>query len=135
MATNNMFKIKPYGIYPKSKPARKPISKGVRSNVWTKYMGKKYQGTCYCCKIEPITVNNFEVGHNKSVYSGGSNNINNLRPVCRGCNRAMGTHSIEWWKKKYYGTKKTKPKPKKARRRRPKIAFGTLNFGKVNPFS
>ncbi len=127
--TNNPFANISFG----SKRQRKPIRKGLRDKVWTNYMGKRFQGLCYCCKIEPITVNNFEVGHNKSVYSGGSNNINNLRPICRSCNREMGTRSIEWWKKKYYSKKKAKPK--KARRRKSRIAFGTLIFKPQNPFS
>jgi len=115
--TNNPFgikpiKIKPINIYGNSQTSsgRKPISKGLREKVWIKYMKNKVQGKCYCCRIKPIHFTDFEVGHDKSVYAGGSNHINNLRPICRSCNREMGTKSIEWWRKKYYAEPTSKPK-------------------------
>lgn len=95
---------------------RKKINKTLRDLVWMKYMKNKAQGKCYCCKIKPIHYIDFEVGHNKSVAKGGKNHINNLRPICRSCNRGMGTKSIEWYRKKYF----TDPVNKKTKRKSPK---------------
>ncbi len=120
----NPFGIKPiklgniYGVS-SSNSSRKAFKKGLREKVWFRYMGNKTSGKCYCCRLVPIHITNYEVGHNKSVYSGGSNHINNLRPICRGCNRGMGTRSIEWYRNKYYAkpSKKIKTaKPRKAKR-------------------
>lgn len=97
----------------KSNNKRKSINKGLREKVWIKYMGNRVQGKCYCCRIKPIHFTDFEVGHNKSVYSGGTNNINNLRPICRSCNREMGVKSIEWYRNKYYSKPKERTKVKK----------------------
>jgi len=94
------FDLRPHFKAPKSK--RKSIGKQLRNHVWTKYLGNRTQGKCFCCRIIPIHFQNFEVGHNKSVYRGGSNHLNNLRPICRDCNRKMGVKSIDWYKKKYF---------------------------------
>jgi 5-methylcytosine-specific restriction endonuclease McrA len=88
---------------------RKPIGRSLRHQVWLKYMHKKAEGKCYCCRIRTIHVTDFQVGHNKAVAKGGKDHISNLRPICGVCNRGMGTKSVEWYKKKYFA----KPKPKK----------------------
>lgn len=112
----------------KKKGTRKPIAKLLRDQVWTKYMGNRTQGKCYCCRIIPIHFQNFEVGHNKSVYSGGTNHINNLRPICRSCNRKMGTKSIEWYRKKFFGkpTKRKRKKTKTIRKKTSNSFFGEM---------
>lgn len=102
---------KGYGT--KTKPIRKAISKDLREKVWLKYMKNKVQGKCYCCRIKPIHFTDFFVGHDKSVFAGGTNHINNLRPICRSCNLGMKTKSIEWYRNKYYANPKTKPTRKK----------------------
>jgi len=101
------------------KPKRKPVSKAIREQVWETYIGRtKRVGKCYCCEWRPITESDFELGHNKAYAKGGKDNVSNLRPICKQCNRSMGTKSIESYKKKYYGKptkikKKPKAKPKK----------------------
>ena len=93
---------------------RRPIDKNQRSIVWHKYFHDKMVGKCYVCG-RPVTYDNFEVGHNKAVANGGTNNINNLRIICKSCNRSMGKMSIETYKRKYFGTSK-KAKSKKAKK-------------------
>jgi len=108
-----------FGYGGKSPPTRKPINKNLRDNVWLKYMGKKAEGKCYCCRIRPIHITHFDVGHNKAVSKGGYNNIENLRPICGPCNKGMRTKSIEWYRAKYYAKPRT-PKPKKPKSKRRK---------------
>ena len=108
---------------PKRKRVRKKIPKAIKEMVWAKYIGMdKPTGKCYVCR-RPIHFTNFEVGHNKAVAKGGSDNINNLRTICRSCNLAMGTTPIEVYKRKYLskttkkGTAKKKTAKKKKRRK------------------
>jgi len=102
---------------------RKSIPKYVRVKVWAKYIGmNKTVGKCYACGT-PIHITDFQVGHNRAVAKGGSNNINNLRPICRGCNLAMGTMSIDTYTRTYLSTDKKsprrtlKPKPKRSQKK------------------
>jgi len=90
------------------KRKRKRIPKAIKERVWAKYIGmNKPEGRCYACE-RPIHFTNFEVGHNRARSKGGSDNITNLRPICRSCNRSMGTMSIENFKRKYFSKKKGK---------------------------
>jgi len=123
-----------------SKPmggGRKSIGKPLRDQVWLKYMGNKAQGKCYCCRIRPIHITDFQVGHNKSVAKGGKNNISNLRPICGPCNRGMGTKSIERYRKVHFskgGKRKHTKKPKTRRSpRKPTSPWGIepIKFPKI----
>jgi len=93
------------------------VPKAVKDAVWKKYMRAKTEGKCYCCRIEPISVFNFEVGHNKAKSKQGSDDIDNLRPICKGCNSSMKTQSIESFRAKHFASNSiresaTKRKPK-----------------------
>ena len=82
------------------------IDKGVKENVWIKYMKNKTEGKCYCCKTRIIHFMRFDIGHNIPKSRGGSDNITNLRPICRPCNTGMGNrYTIEEYREKYYGVK------------------------------
>lgn len=112
-------KKKPLDLWGKTSTAKKRSScpKAVKESVWRKYFGNKMTGKCYVCK-KPINFTDFEVGHNKPFSKGGTWNLNNLRPICRTCNRSMGTMTLETFKKKYFAkkpAKKRKSKRKKAR--------------------
>ena len=99
------------GIPRQKGKTRRPIDKSTKDAVWFRYMGKKSEGKCYCCRIRTIHITDFQVGHNKAVAKGGRDNISNLRPICGPCNRGMGTMSIEKYRAKYYA------KPKKTTRK------------------
>lgn len=71
--------------------ARTSIPKAIRENTWIRYNGRKFECKCHvlwCQNV--ITPFNFEVGHNIPVSRGGATNIDNLRPICSGCNKSMG---------------------------------------------
>lgn len=102
---------------------RLKIPRHIKHLVWNMHIGSdKAEGKCYACG-KPIHIQNFEVGHNVAKSKGGSDHPENLRPICRGCNLAMGTMSIEAFKRKYF-SKPTKKKPTK--RKRPKTPLERL---------
>jgi 5-methylcytosine-specific restriction endonuclease McrA len=100
--TKEESRAKKQTVKEKAITVRRKIPKAVRLRVWDKYFGRKPSGKCYVCGL-PIQFFEFDVGHNKAVAKGGSDNIDNLRPICRVCNGAMGTMSIQDYKRKYYG--------------------------------
>jgi len=72
---------------------RKTIPKSVKISVWNKYIGAtKAEGKCYVCR-RTIHITDFDVGHNKARARGGSDNISNLRCICRTCNTSNG-HNV-----------------------------------------
>jgi len=96
---------------------RKSCPKTVKEMVWAKYCGiNKMIGKCYVCN-RPIHFTSFEVGHNKAFTKGGKWNINNLRPICRTCNRSMGTMSIEAFKRKHFSIKRVVKRRKKGKKK------------------
>lgn len=78
---------------------KKTIPKALRENVWTKYVGKRFESPCWVswCKNR-ITVFDFHVGHDIPESKGGKTDIGNLRPICSRCNHSMGSnYSIKEW--------------------------------------
>lgn len=69
------------------------ISSDFREEIFRKYIGTG-NGNCMCCIKEPITRNNFHVGHIIAVSKGGKTNIDNLRPICGHCNVSMGNKNM-----------------------------------------
>src|SRR3990167_1694485 len=72
---------------------RKVIPKTVRDKVWREAFGS-LDGECYCCRA-PIQIENWEAGHIVADAKGGLPTMDNLRPICRGCNRSMGTRNMD----------------------------------------
>ena len=97
-----------------SKKERIPAA--VRNTVWLKYIPDKNDARCFCCKLEKITTANWHCGHITSEKNGGKVHINNLRPICAGCNCSMGKMNMYDFMKKYgFGEfdKDSKKAPKK----------------------
>lgn len=109
----------------KKRKAGRKIPKSSKDTVWATYIGMdKTEGKCYVCR-KTIHITDFDVGHNRAVSKGGSDNVTNLRPICRTCNSSMGTMSIEAFKRKYFSKTKSKKiaKKKRAKPRRRKTPF------------
>lgn len=84
------------------KKTRKSIPKSVKDKVWDTYIGKeKGIGKCYCCQ-EEIDSKKFDCGHIEAVANGGSNTVENLKPICATCNKSMGTQNLEEFKNQYF---------------------------------
>lgn len=74
---------------------KRKIPKHVRQQVWNEYIGQdltRYK--CLCCNKTVIDLTNFECGHVIAETNGGDETISNLRPICSGCNRGMGTRDM-----------------------------------------
>ena len=82
---------------------KKKIPKKVKEEVWVSNFGYKYTSKCYInwCSNK-INVFNFHVGHDIPECKGGTDNINNLKPICDRCNLSMGSqNTIQEWNQKY----------------------------------
>lgn len=78
-----------------AKKKKQSIPKNVRIIVWNHYIGEEIiRHRCLCCKKVLISNTNFEVGHVISEKSGGTHEINNLRPICFACNHSMGAENM-----------------------------------------
>jgi 5-methylcytosine-specific restriction endonuclease McrA len=73
---------------------RKPISATMRKAVWLKYIGKHMEAKCYAGCGDIINCFNFDCGHVIAHSKGGLTTLDNLRPICRGCNSSMGTQDM-----------------------------------------
>lgn len=87
--------ITPVAPIPTPKPVRVKLPQAVRVDVWNTYIGEDIaKHKCLCCKKSTIVQTNFECGHVVSVTNGGTNGIDNLRPICAKCNKSMGTKNM-----------------------------------------
>jgi len=91
-------------ILSKSKKYRKKkIPKNKRNEVWKKFNGNKMDAMCYCCSLKELNaLGSWECGHIKSENSGGDLSSENLRPICSGCNKSMGTKNMHEYMKEFY---------------------------------
>jgi len=77
------------------------IPKLLKNQSWDIYIGKeKGVGNCYCCNAE-IDSKHFECGHIIPASKGGSETIENLRPICSLCNKSIGTKHMDEFIEKY----------------------------------
>lgn len=86
---------------PKRPPKRKGVAPKLRMELWhVHFKSHSPKGVCYCCP-EVLQQKNgdppWEAGHVDSVSSGGLDKLHNLRPLCRTCNRRMGTRNLYVW--------------------------------------
>lgn len=84
---------------------KKSIPKKVRVGVWNEYIGKdKGTSKCLCCNDTEIqqSDSNWESSHVISEFNGGNCTIENLRPLCCGCNRSMSSKNMKDYCLQYY---------------------------------
>ena len=79
-----------------------PIPKRIRDLVWNTYIGDNVaQSKCCCCSTKVISMQDFHCGHVIARSKGGSNEIDNLRPICHSCNLSMNNTSMFEFMKRY----------------------------------
>ena len=78
----------------------------IRQMVWNTYIGKEeVSAKCVCCRDNDILNTQFVCGHVQARAEGGSDQINNLRPICAACNANMGTLNMNDFTTEYFGWK------------------------------
>ena len=83
------------------KSKNKSLPKAVRLALWNNTFGERQGvGTCCCCGRE-LTQQSFEAGHVQAASQGGSDTLDNLRPICGPCNRSMGNMNMNAYMTKY----------------------------------
>ena len=81
---------------------RKAIPKKLRGEVWKNHCGDSTKGLCYCCSTELDIFDVWHAGHIISHAYGGTNTVENLRPICSSCNLSMGTENMDEFKARCY---------------------------------
>jgi hypothetical protein len=67
-----------------------------RQQVWHQYIGiEKGRILCPYCQINPIEPLNYVIAHVIPLTNGGSNDMENLRPLCNKCNSSIYTNNID----------------------------------------
>lgn len=72
---------------------RRNVPKSVRMQVWRRDCGNSLDGICFACESK-INMEAWECGHVVAVANGGSNQLDNLRPICSACNKSMGKKNM-----------------------------------------
>lgn len=86
---------------PKAQPARRRVNHTDLCTVWQNTFGEVFTAKCKLCERKELTFairtgdNAWEVSHVIPFTDGGSDDISNLRPLCRSCNRSMGSRSFK----------------------------------------
>ena len=74
-----------------------------RRLVWKTYFGDVWSHPCYCCnKVMLEALGSWHRAHVKSKCTGGSDHLNNLRPICAQCNSEMRTSNLYKFKKQNF---------------------------------
>jgi len=85
-----------------TRPIKRPrIPNSLQKKVWTKRFDKSIEGRCYCCEDTMISFgssNSFQCGHIIAHSLGGPTTLENLEPICQGCNSGMGTRNLNDFK-------------------------------------
>ncbi len=78
------------------KSKRLPIPARIRYAVWRAYCGNQLDSVCFCCQCL-IHFEDWHCGHIVADRNGGQVTAENLRPICKACNWAMGTRNMFDW--------------------------------------
>ena len=74
---------------------RKVFSAKERFDFWHKYMGHEWAYKCPYCKVDYISIKNFDMAHVVSFKNGGNEEFENLRPTCHSCNLRIGSKNMD----------------------------------------
>ena len=76
---------------------RKSVPKALRMKLWTNTFGETFNGSCYVCNTT-LNITNFEAGHIVAQSNGGKTTIDNLKVVCKLCNKSCGSDNLNDFK-------------------------------------
>lgn len=82
---------------------KKSIPKKKRQEVWTANNGESLSVYCFCCNNQELNgMGAWECGHIISEANGGNLDTDNLKPICSGCNKSMGSKNMDDYMKEFY---------------------------------
>jgi len=87
-----------------SKERRSRVPSVVRRRVWTSQFGDCDTGYCNCCTIK-VTTSDFHAGHIIAVTNGGSDDISNLKVICKECNFSMGSQDLHDFSMRHFSSR------------------------------
>lgn len=70
---------------------QRQIPAAVKNAVWDRWNGRLGFAPCFCCRRQEIRMSSFHCGHVVARSKGGSDEVENLRPICQSCNSSMGS--------------------------------------------
>jgi 5-methylcytosine-specific restriction endonuclease McrA len=80
----------------KGKTISKTIPLSLKKAVWNHWIGMgEGKALCTVCKVTTIYQISFHCGHIIAKSRGGTNTVNNLRPICQSCNSSMGVQNMD----------------------------------------
>ena len=80
----------------KGKTISKTIPLSLKKTVWNHWMGMNVgEAKCPVCKITLIHQMSFHCGHILAKSNGGTNTVDNLKPICQSCNSSMGNQNMD----------------------------------------
>jgi hypothetical protein len=90
-------------VKPTPQPYKKAtISTDLKQKLWEKYYGNQGVAKCFCCGADDIKPLSFEAGHVVAESAGGPTILDNMRPICKGCNRRMASTNMKDWMAQNY---------------------------------
>ena len=82
---------------------KKRIPKKIKDDSWDRYIGPNIADElCICCQTTIINAKNFIAGHILSEHNGGQTTVDNIMPICSGCNLSMSSENMHDFIEKYY---------------------------------
>ena len=95
---------------------KQKIPKKIKDDSWDKWIGEEFGvHNCLCCDRIKIKQSRFHGGHFISEKNGGRISVNNIIPICAGCNSSMGSKNMDTYLElfesvRYNKLLQTKPK-------------------------
>ena len=98
-------------IAPTKRVKKTPIPKCIKDASWAKYVGNECAKTkCLCCDRTDILMNSFVAGHIISEKNHGKVTVDNIIPICNGCNSSMGIRNMHEFCETHWNRKLVLPK-------------------------
>lgn len=89
-------------LHKQKKIKKKRIPKKKRDEVWGAN-NNSLKAKCFCCDITVLSATgSWECGHIKSEVNGGNLSTENLKPICSGCNKSMGSRNMDEYMEEFY---------------------------------
>ena len=88
-----------------SQKKRKIFCSKDRGKVWENIFGRQYTNICPLCQkniMQALDTDTWHMGHIQAWSKGGSDTLENIRPICIACNKSMGSENLkDYCKRKF----------------------------------